>query len=102
MEVPGAAASSSSGSRSTSLASSRASALARAAWAPMPARPRAAIVAQVLSARKGLVCWSPYSANVPTGVSVSKQLVSPPAYDFTRTFSIRTASASKISAISAA
>ena len=66
MEVWGAAASSSSGSRSTSVASSRASAFARATWAPMPARPRAAMVAHVLSARKGRVCSSPYSANVPT------------------------------------
>ena len=67
IEVSGAAASSSSGSRSTSVASSRASAFARATWAAMPARPRAAIVAHVLRARNGRVCSSPYSANVPTG-----------------------------------
>ena len=71
MEVSGAAASSSWGSRSTSVASSRASAFDRATWAAMPERPRAAMVAHVLRARKGLVCSSSISANVPTAASVS-------------------------------
>ena len=57
--------------RSTSVASSRASAFARATWAAIPARPRAAMVAHVLRARNGLVCSKPCSAKVPTRAPVS-------------------------------
>ena len=55
-----------SGSRSTSPASSRASALARVICSTAPSRPRAASVAHVLRARNGRVCSRPYSAKVPT------------------------------------